>query len=93
MPSLGTLLSELERAVRLRLRESPLLTFAAAGGLGYVLGRGLTVGALSRALQVGLRVALTSRAEQALIDWLTIGRRRESAREAAHRSRGRGDSR
>ena len=73
-PSLGDLLGDLEAALRLRMRETPALTLAVAGGFGYVLGGGLTVGVLTRALQLGLRVALASHAEQMLVDWLLMGR-------------------
>ena len=83
--SFTDLVGELEAALRLRLRESPVLTLAVAGGVGYVLGGGLTVGVLTRTLQLGLRVALANHAEQVLVDWLTMGRRREKAREASKR--------
>ena len=69
--SVGDLTSELQEAVRTSVKESPLLTFAAAGALGYVLGGGLTVGVLARAVQIGFRVALANRARQALGQWLT----------------------
>jgi hypothetical protein len=82
--SFADLVDDLERALRLRLRESPLLTLAAAGGLGYVLGGGLTVGVLSRAVQLGIRFALTSRAEQMLAEWVTMGRRENGSREASN---------
>lgn len=88
--SFGDLLGELEEALRLRLRERPGLTFAVAGGLGYVLGGGLTVGVLARALQLGVRVALANHAEQLLADWVTMGRRRDNDRDASNR--GTGDS-
>jgi hypothetical protein len=89
-PSVADLASEVAAALRVRLKESPLLTFAAAGGVGYVLGGGVTVGVLARLLRAGLSTALTIRAEQALTDWLTIGGRPEIPREAS--SRGTGDS-
>jgi hypothetical protein len=84
-PSFTDLAGELEAALRLRLRESPVLTLAVAGGVGYVLGGGLTVGVLTRVLQVGLRVALAIHAEQVLADWVSMGRRRETARGASNR--------
>jgi hypothetical protein len=83
-------LGELDAALRLRLRESPALTLAIAGGIGYALGGGLTVGVLSRALQVGLRFALANRAEQWLVDWVTMGRGAEESREASNRKTGDG---
>jgi hypothetical protein len=83
-PTFADLVDDFERALRLRLRESPLLTLAAAGGLGYVLGGGLTVGVLSRAVQLGIRFALASRAEQMLADWVTMGRREDGAQETSN---------
>lgn len=85
-PSFADLVDDLEGALRLRLRESPLLTLAVAGGVGYVLGGGLTVGVLSRAVHLGLRFALANRAEQMLADWVTMGRR--SGQEASNRRTG-----
>jgi hypothetical protein len=70
-PAGGDLARELEAALRAQVKESPWLTFAAAGALGYVLGGGLTVGVLTRAVQIGFRVALANRARQALGQWLT----------------------
>jgi hypothetical protein len=64
--SVGDFTSELQEAIRTSVKESPLLTFAAAGALGYVLGGGLTVGVLARGLQIGFRLALANRARQAL---------------------------
>jgi hypothetical protein len=87
-PSLADVLGELDAALRLRLRESPGLTLAVAGGIGYALGGGLTIGVLSRAVQLGLRFALTSRAEQMLADWVTMGYRTEGSREASNRKTG-----
>jgi hypothetical protein len=87
-PSFVDLVDDLEGALRLRLRESPLLTLAVAGGIGYVLGGGLTVGVLSRAVQLGLRFALANRAEQMLADWVTMGRRAEGSQEASNRRTG-----
>jgi hypothetical protein len=88
--SFTDLVGELEGALRLRLRESPTLTFAVAGGIGYVLGGGLTPSVLTRALQLALRVAVANRAEQALADWLTMGGEGGGARGASNR--GTGDS-
>jgi hypothetical protein len=72
--SVGDFTSELEEVVRTSVKESPLLTFAAAGGLGFVLGGGLTIGVMTRLLRAGLRVAFTIRAK-ALTDWLANGQR------------------
>lgn len=69
--NVGDLTSELQEVIRVSVKESPLLTFAAAGALGYVLGGGLTVSVLTRAVQIGFRVALANRARQALGQWLT----------------------
>ena len=74
--SVGDLTSEIQEAIRVSVKESPLLTFAAAGALGYVLGGGLTVGVLTRAVQIGFRVALANRAKQALGQWLSWPRDR-----------------
>jgi len=87
-PSLVDVLGEIDAALRLRLRESPALTLAVAGGVGYALGGGLTVGVLSRAVRVGLRFALANRAEHMLVDWLTMGPRAEGSREAPDRKTG-----
>ena len=87
-PSLTDVLGELDGALRLRLRESPVLTLALAGGIGFALGGGLTIGVLTRAVQVGLRFALANRAEQSLADWVTMGRRTERTREASNRKTG-----
>ena len=69
--NVGDLTSELQEVIRVSVKKSPLLTFAAAGALGYVLGGGLTVSVLTRAVQIGFRVALANRARQALGQWLT----------------------
>jgi hypothetical protein len=76
------LVGELEAALRLRLRESPRLTFAVAGGIGYVLGGGLTPAVLTRTLRLALRVVVANRAEQALADWVTMGGGGDDARGA-----------
>jgi hypothetical protein len=89
-PSFADLVGELEDALRLRLKESPALTLAVAGGVGYVLGGGLTVAMLARALKLGLRVALSNQAERFVVDWVTMSRQRGNARDASNR--GRGDS-
>jgi hypothetical protein len=86
-PRLADLVGDLEAALRLRLRESPMLTLAVAGGFGCVLGGGLTGRVLTRGLALGLRVALASHAEQVFVDWLLMGRGREEARETSKRSR------
>jgi hypothetical protein len=87
-PTFADLVGEVEAALRLRFRETPLLTLAVAGGVGYVLGGGLTVGVLARALRLGVRALLTNHAEQVFADWVTIGRRRDDAREASNRGKG-----
>jgi hypothetical protein len=47
----------------------------------------LTIGVLSRAVQVGLRFVLANRAEQWLVDWVTMDRRATGARERSdHRT-------
>jgi hypothetical protein len=75
-PAGADLARELEAGLRAQVKESPLLTFAAAGGLGFVLGGGLTIGVMTRLVRAGLRVALAIRAKEALSDWLEIGQRR-----------------
>jgi hypothetical protein len=77
----GDLAQELEAALRAQVQESPLLTFAAAGTLGFVLGGGLTIGVMVRLLGAGLRVALSLRAKEALTEWLAIGLRPENPEE------------
>jgi hypothetical protein len=85
--SVGDLTSEVQEAIRTSVKESPLLTFAAAGALGYVLGGGLTVGVLTRAVQIGFRVVLANRTRQALGQWLNWPGS-ENAREASNHIRG-----
>ena len=70
MPRVEVLADELQEALRLGVKESPLLTFAVAGGLGYMLGVGLTPGILARLVAVGIRTAVGLRAQQAITDWL-----------------------
>jgi hypothetical protein len=70
MPRVEVLADELQEALRLGVKESPLLTFAVAGALGYVLGGGLTPGILARLVAVGIRTAVGLRAQQAITDWL-----------------------
>ena len=70
MPRVEALADELQEALRLGVKESPLLTFAVAGALGYVLGGGLTPGILARLVAVGIRTAVGLRAQQAITDWL-----------------------
>jgi hypothetical protein len=74
-PAPGDLAQELEDSLRAQVKESPLLTFAAAGGLGFVLGGGLTIGVMTRVLGAALRIAFTIRAKQALTDWFSIEQR------------------
>jgi hypothetical protein len=82
--SVGDFTGELEEAVRTSVKESPLLTFAAAGGLGFVLGGGLTIGVMTRLLRAGLRIVFTIRAKEALTDWLATGQRPEIPVEPVH---------
>jgi len=70
MPRVEVLADELQEALRLGVKESPLLTFAVAGAFGYVLGGGLTPGILARLVGVGIRTAVGLRAQQAITDWL-----------------------
>ena len=70
MPRVEVLADELQEALLLGVKESPLLTFAVAGGLGYALGGGLTPGILARLVAVGIRTAVGLRAQQAITDWL-----------------------
>ena len=72
MPRVEVLADELQEALRLGVKESPLLTFAVAGALGYVLGGGLTPGILARLVAVGIRTAVGLRAQQAITDWLRM---------------------
>ena len=43
MPRVEVIAKELQEALRLGVKESPLLTFAVAGALGYMLGGGLCI--------------------------------------------------
>ena len=70
MPRVEVLADELQEALRLGVKESPLLTFAVAGALGYMLGGGLTPGILARLVGAGVRTAVALRAQQAITDWL-----------------------
>ena len=83
-PTFADLVDELERALRLRLRESPAVTLALGAGAGFILGGGLTLGVLSRAAQLGLRFVLADRAEQMLAEWVTMGRRTEESPQASN---------
>jgi len=65
--------NELREKLRLSVKESPLLTFAIAGALGYVLGGGLTPGVLARLVGFGVRSAVALRGQQAIADWLGMG--------------------
>jgi hypothetical protein len=80
----GDLGHELETALRAQVKESPFLTLAAAGGLGFVLGGGLTIGVMARLLRAGVRIAFTIRAKETLIDWLATGRRPETTVQLAN---------
>ena len=72
MPRVEVLADELQGALRLSVKKSPLLTFAVAGALGYMLGGGLTPGILARLVGVGIRTAVGLRAQQAITDWLRM---------------------
>ena len=65
------LLAKLEDLARGSLKESPLLTVAGAGALGFVLGGGLTVGVALRLARVGGRAALAAYVRQLLIDLIS----------------------
>jgi hypothetical protein len=83
MPSAdGAIAEDLDEALRLRVKESPLLTFAVAGGVGYELGGGLTLGVLARLVGAAVRVAVTLRAQRAITDWLGMESRSEAARQS-----------
>ena len=79
-PSIGYFASDLAEALRARLKENPLVTFAVAGGVGYVVGGGLTLGVLARLVGAAVRVAATLRAQRVITDWLAMGSRSEVAR-------------
>jgi hypothetical protein len=81
-PSVGYFASDLDEALRVRLKESPLVTFAVAGGVGYVLGGGLTLGVLARLVGAAVRGAVTLRAQRAITDWLGMESRSEVARQS-----------
>lgn len=49
--------SEIEQSLRERLTARPYLGLAAAAGVGYVLGAGISLGLLRGAIGVGSRVA------------------------------------
>jgi hypothetical protein len=83
MPRVEVLADELQEALRLGVKESPLLTFAVAGALGYVLGGGLTPGILARLVAVGIRTAVGLRAQQAITDWLGMEGWSKTARQTS----------
>jgi hypothetical protein len=80
MPRAEAIGRELPEMLRLGVKESPLLTFAIAGALGYVLGGGLTLGILARLMGVGVRAAVALRAQQAITDWLGMEERSKTTR-------------
>jgi hypothetical protein len=83
MPRVEVLADELQEALRLGVKESPLLTFAVAGALGYVLGGGLTPGILARLVGAGVRTAVALRAQQAITDWLRMEGWSKTARQTS----------
>jgi hypothetical protein len=66
----------------LRLEQSPLLTFALAGVLGYILGGGLTLGVLARLVGGGFRAAVALRVQRIISDWLRMEGRSRAPRQA-----------
>jgi hypothetical protein len=74
---------DLETALRLRLEQSPLLTFALAGGVGYILGGGLTLGVLTRLVGAGVRAAVALRVQRIISDWLSVEGRSKGPRQAS----------
>jgi hypothetical protein len=83
MPRAEVIANELQEMLRLGVKESPLLTFALAGALGYVLGGGLTLGILARLVGVGVRAAVALRAQQAISDWLGMEERSKNERQTS----------
>ena len=83
MPRVEVLADELQEALRLGVKESPLLTFAVAGALGYMLGGGLTPGILARLVGAGVRTAVALRAQQAITDWLGMEGWSKTARQTS----------
>ena len=82
-PHAEMIAGELQEMLQLGVKESPLLTFAVAGALGYVLGGGLTPGILARLLGVGVRTAVALRALQAITDWLGMEGWSKTARQTS----------
>jgi hypothetical protein len=83
MPTAEEVTRDLDAALRLRLEQSPLLTFAIAGGLGYILGGGLTLGVLARLVGAGFRAAVALRVQRIIGDWLRMEGRSEVPRQAS----------
>ena len=83
MPRVEVIAKELQEALLLGVKESPLLTFAVAGALGYVLGGGLTPGILARLVGAGVRTAVALRAQQAITDWLRMEGWSKTARQTS----------
>jgi hypothetical protein len=80
-PSIGYFASDLAETLRVRLKERPVFTFAVAGGVGYVVGGGLTLGVLARLVGVAVRAGTTLRAQRAITDWLGMESRSEVPRQ------------
>ena len=83
IPRVEVLADELQEALRVGVKESPLLTFAVAGALGYMLGGGLTPGILARLVGAGVRTAVALRAQQAITDWLRMEGWSKTARQTS----------
>jgi len=80
-PSIGYFANDLTEALRVRLKERPVFTFAVAGGVGYVVGGGLTLGVLARLVGAAVRAGITLRAQRAITDWLGMESRSEIPRQ------------
>ena len=83
MPTAEEVAKDLDTALRLRLGRSPLLAFALAGGLGYILGGGLTPRVLARLAGTGFRAAVALRVQRIISDWLRMEGRSRVSRQAS----------